>query len=202
MKGLGAVILAAGLSSRMGAYKPLMTIDGVSMLRRVYNEMQAAGADPIVVVTGHRHEDIEGHLAGLPVTFVHNPDYASTQQMDSLHLGLRALEGRCKRILVSPADVPLVEHETVKRLLACDGAFVRPVYHGKGGHPVVLDAVLIPLIQAFSGDGGLRGAIESAHISICDVPVEDRGVTLDNDTPQDFAALLQWHRTRLPKTEK
>lgn len=196
METLGAVILAAGLSSRMGAYKPLLTIDGVSMIRRVYDRMQAAGADPIVVVTGHRHGDIEQHLAGLGVTFVHNPAYANSQQLDSLRLGLRALKGRCQRILISPADVPLVEQETVARLLAQDGAFVRPVYHGLGGHPVVLSAALIDQIEAFSGDGGLRGAIVSAQVSICDVPVEDKGITLDNDTPQDFARLLQWNMAR------
>lgn len=196
MKTLGAVILAAGLSSRMGAYKPLMTIDGVSMIRHVYDGMRAAGADPVVVVTGHRREDIERHLSGLPVAFVHNPEYADSQQLDSLRLGLRALKGRCQRILISPADVPLVERDTVAKLLSCDGAFVRPVYCGQGGHPVVLDAALIPWIEAFSGDGGLRGAIESARVSVCDVPVEDRGVTLDNDTPQDFEALLQWHRAQ------
>lgn len=196
MKTLGAVILAAGLSSRMGAYKPLLTIDGVSMIRRIFDGMMTAGADPIVVVTGHRREEIERHLSGLPVTFVHNPEYAGSQQLDSLRLGLRALDGRCQRVLISPADVPLVERDTVAELLLRNGAFVRPVYHGQGGHPVVLDAGLIPWIEAFSGDGGLHGAIESAGVAVCDVPVEDRGVTLDSDTPQDFAALLQWHKAQ------
>lgn len=193
MNALGGVILAAGLSSRMGAYKPLLSIDGVSMIRHVYNRMQAAGADPIVVVTGYRREDIERHLAGLPVTFVHNPEYASTQQLDSLRLGLRALKGKCRRILVSPADVPLAAQETLTELLRHGGAFVRPSYHGAGGHPVVLDETLIPLLEAFQGNGGLRGAIESARIPICDIPVEDMGVTLDNDTPRDFQRLLAWH---------
>lgn len=196
MKALGAVILAAGLSSRMGHYKPLLCVDGISMIRHVYNSMRQTGADPIVIVTGYRREDIERHLAGLDITFVHNPDYAHTQQLDSLRLGLRALTGKCRRVLICPADVPLVAPETVAKLLKQEGAFIRPSYHGEKGHPVIMDAGLIGQVEAFRGEGGLRGAIESAHVSICDVPVEDRGTTLDNDTPQDFQQLLVWHHTK------
>jgi CTP:molybdopterin cytidylyltransferase MocA len=193
MKTLGGIILAAGLSSRMGDYKPLMEIDGVSLIRRVYNEMHFAGADPIVVVTGYRHEDIEKHLSGLNVTFVHNPDYATTQQLDSLKLGIAELSGKCHRIMISPADVPLVETETIKRLTESGGDFVRPVYHGKAGHPVIFDSSLADYISGYNGEGGLRGAIESANILTVDVTVEDKGVTLDSDTPQDFETLLKWH---------
>ncbi|MCD8341554.1 MAG: nucleotidyltransferase family protein [Clostridiales bacterium] len=194
MQQVGAVILAAGLSSRMGAYKPLLQIDGVSMIRRVYDAMSAAGADPIVVVTGYRHGDIEAHLRGLPVSFVHNPEFAHTQQLDSLRLGLDALKGRCRRVLISPADVPLVSRETVDALLRAEGDFIRPVYQGRPGHPVVLDAALIPALRRYNGDGGLRDAIEHSGAAICDVPVPDEGVALDADTPQDFQALLRWRQ--------
>ncbi|MCD8142107.1 MAG: nucleotidyltransferase family protein [Clostridiales bacterium] len=194
MEQTGAVILAAGLSSRMGAYKPLLQIDGVSMIRHVYDAMFSAGAEPIVVVTGYRHEDIEAHLYGLPVAFVHNPEYAHTQQLDSLRLGLRALKGRCQRVLISPADVPLVSQETVDALLRETGDFIRPVYQGKPGHPVVLNMALLPELERYSGGGGLRGAIECSGAVIRDVAVPDGGIALDADTPQDFEALLRWHR--------
>ena len=158
MERLGAVILAAGLSSRMGEFKPLLPIGGVSMIRRVVDLMRSAGAET-VVVTGYRHEALEAHLVGCGIRFVHNPDYRHTQMLDSLRLGLGALPAGCGRFLLSPADVPLVRPRTVRALLALDAPFVRPLYRGEPGHPVVFRAGLLPLIRSYSGSGGLGGLI-------------------------------------------
>lgn len=190
---LGAVVLAAGLSSRMGAFKPLLEIEGKSMLRRVVSIMEGAGAAPIVVVTGHRREEVEGHLRGSNALLVHNPHFRETQMLDSLLLGLDALEGRCARVLISPADVPLVRPETVRRVLEKEGRFVRPVHQGKHGHPVAMDFALAPLLRQYQGPGGLRGAMEAGGIAITDVPVDDMGVTLDADTEAEYANLLEYH---------
>lgn len=194
MEPLGGIILAAGLSSRMGRYKPLIEVQGRSMIGHVIDRMRTAGASPIVVVTGHRAQELRAQLAGEPVEFVYNPDYAHTQQLESLRLGLRALKGRCVRVLISPADVPAVRQETVSRLLAMEGDFIRPVYHGEVGHPVVLHAALIPYLMTYDGPGGLRGAIERSDYTLRELLVEDRGTVLDNDTPQDIERLLTWCR--------
>ena len=74
MSRLGGVILAAGLSSRMKQFKPLMMIDGKSMIRHVIDLMRGAGAETIVVVTGHNRARIEAHLANAGVLFAFNPD--------------------------------------------------------------------------------------------------------------------------------
>lgn len=192
---LAGVILAAGLSSRMGAFKPLLEIDGVSMVRRVVQRMQEAGADPVVVVTGHRRQELEAHLWNAGVEFVHNPDYASTQQFDSLRLALASLDGRCDRLLISPADIPLVQPETVAALLRTAGKFVRPVCRGRGGHPVLLSGDLIPILLDYSGPDGLRGAIRYSGCVVRNVTVEDGGVLMDNDTPEDFAKTLKWRKS-------
>lgn len=194
MEKLAGVILAAGLSSRMGAFKPLLEIDGVSMVRRVLGLMQGAGADPVVVVTGHRRRELEEHLRGDHVEFVHNPDYASTQQFDSLRLALARLEGRCGRLLVSPADIPLVQPESVEALLRTPGEFVRPVCKGRGGHPVLLSGSLIPTLLRYDGPDGLRGAMRHIGCTVQDVTVEDGGVLMDNDTPEDFAKTIEWSK--------
>lgn len=187
---LAGMILAAGLSSRMGAFKPLLEIGRQSMARRVVDLMQSAGADPVIVVTGYRHEELEAHLAGCGVRFVHNPDYASTQQLESLQLGLAALPGDCERVLVTPADIPLVRLDTVKRLLAAEGDFIRPRCGERTGHPVVLSAGLIPCLLRYDGPGGLKGAIQQSGCVIRDVPMDDPGVLMDNDTPADFRRTL------------
>ena len=189
MSKLGGVILAAGMSSRMKQFKPLMQVDGKSMIRHVVDLMHGAGAETVVVVTGHNRELIETHLQDAGVLFAFNPDYAHTQQLESLRIGLAALSGRADRILISPADVPLVSPETVQALLALKGDFVRPMYHGEAGHPVVLDAALIPMLMTYSGPGGLRGAVENSPCTLTELNVTDQATVLDNDTPEDFERL-------------
>ena len=189
MSKLGGVILAAGMSSRMKQFKPLMQVDGKSMIRHVVDLMHGVGAETVVVVTGHNRELIETHLKDAGVLFAFNPDYAHTQQLESLRIGLAALSGRADRILISPADVPLVSPETVQALLALKGDFVRPMYHGEAGHPVVLDAALIPMLMTYSGPGGLRGAVENSPCTLTELNVTDQATVLDNDTPEDFERL-------------
>lgn len=190
MKKLAGIILAAGLSSRMGAFKPLLEIGGWSMIRRVVELMQSVGAEPVIVVTGHRHRELEARLSGCGVRFVHNPDFASTQQLESLQLGLAALPKDCERVLVTPADIPLVRPDTVERLLAAEGDFIRPRFGGRTGHPVVLSAGLIPDLLRYDGPGGLKGAVARSDCAVRDIAVDDPGVLMDNDTPEDFRRTL------------
>lgn len=195
MNGLAGIVLAAGLSSRMGAFKPLMMVDGRTMIGRVIDMMRLAGASPVIVVTGCRREELEARLKDEGVVCVFNPDYASTQQLESLRIGLRALEGRAERIMISPADVPLVNPATVRTLRDMKGDFVRPVFRGEVGHPVFLSAAFIPYLMTYDGPGGLRGAMERNPACVLEeLSCDDRGTVLDNDTRSDFERLLEWHR--------
>ncbi len=197
MSRLAGIVLAAGLSSRMGAFKPLMEVDGRAMILRVIDGMRSAGASPVVVVTGHRRAELEAALAGEGVAFAFNPDYAVTQQLESLRVGLMAIGGRAERIMISPADVPLVSPATIARLAATPGDFVRPVWHGEVGHPVFLSSAFIPYLMTYDGPGGLRGAMERyPACDLRDVPCEDRGTVLDNDTRADFDRLLAWRKAQ------
>ena len=197
MSKLAGIILAAGLSSRMGEFKPLIRVNGETMIGRVIGMMRRCGASPIVVVTGHRHGELEQALSGEPeVELVFNPDYATTQQLESLRLALTVLTGRCDRVMISPADVPLVSDGTAALIRDTEGDFVRPVWHGEYGHPVFLGAEWFVYLQAYDGPGGLRGAMERSGCALVDLPVEDRGTVLDNDTPADLQRLLQWAERR------
>lgn len=194
MKGLAAVILAAGASSRMGQFKPLLMIDGQTMIERVTGSMQRAGASPVVLVTGYQAERLKAHLLGQDLIFVHNARYYETQMMDSLQMGLAALPTDTKRVLVALADMPLVKEGTIAALLATPGAFVRPVCDKKGGHPVLIDYTLYPHIKTYTGKGGLRGAVADSGVQVVDVPVDDQGVTLDSDTRAGYERLLKYNR--------
>ena len=187
---IGAVVAAAGLSSRMGAFKPLLPFDGVTVIERCIANLRAAGAAEIIVVTGHRCAELAEAVKDSGARCVHNPDYAATQMFDSLRLGLRALPGGCGAVLLTPGDVPLVKPETIRALLEAEGGFVCPVCGGRRGHPVALDANYIPALLAYSGDGGLRGAVAALGIPTTEAEVADDGMLRDLDTPADYEEVL------------
>lgn len=190
---LSGIIPAAGLSSRMGAFKPLMAVAGETMIERVIGMMRRAGAGPILVVTGHNREALEASLAGAAdVVCIYNPDYARTQQLESLRLAMARLEGLTQRVMISPADVPMVSDETVAAIRQVDADFVRPIYEGEYGHPVFLKAEWFDYLMKYEGPGGLRGAMERSGCRLVDLRVKDRGTVLDNDTPQDVERLMRW----------
>ncbi|MGI5963249.1 MAG: nucleotidyltransferase family protein [Lawsonibacter sp.] len=190
-----AIILAAGLSSRMGRFKPLLPVGTRSMIERVVGWLRESHVDFIVVVTGYQHMLLAQHLVQADVCLVHNPHYTCTQMLDSLRLGLEALPDQVDRVLVTPADLPLVRPSTVCTLLSTPGIFVRPCYQGQHGHPVGLDACLLEDIRLYTGPGGLRDAVYHLGIPCTDVPVNDPGVCLSPNTPSEYESLLKYFHT-------
>lgn len=189
-KSVCGVIAAAGLSSRMGAFKPLLPFDGSTVIRRCAENLLAAGASELVVVVGFRGGEIAAALADLDVTVKENPEYASSQMFDSLRLGLKTLQGDWSRVLLSPGDVPWVSPELIGDLLKAEAEFVCPVCGNRRGHPVVLSGARIPELLEYEGPGGLRGAVEALGLSSAFVETGEIGVTLDLDTPEDYQKLL------------
>lgn len=193
MKKTGAVVLAAGKSTRMGTFKPLLTIGRKSMIERIIEQMKAAGADPVVVVTGYKREVLEKHLENRDVILVHNKDYGANQMLDSLLIGLEAIKDCCGQVLVSPADAPVISRESAAAVQKAEGMFVRPVYHGEPGHPVRLDTDLLPVIKNYQGEGGLKGAMEKSGVKISEVSVDDPGTVMDVDTPEDYEKVRDYY---------
>ncbi len=72
-----AIVLAAGLSSRMRRFKPVLPYGGLSVIQSVIAVLRASSLDEIVVITGHEHDRLDEHLAGCPVRTIFNPDYAA-----------------------------------------------------------------------------------------------------------------------------
>lgn len=186
----GAVVLAAGLSSRMKEFKPMLRLGETTIIRQVVGTLRDTGVHPIVVVTGYKSETLRRHLAEEELLFVENPDYAATQMLDSVKLGLAALEGLCDRVLIQPGDIPLIRRETLGQLLAQPGKLVVPSCGGRRGHPLLVSSELLPLLRTYQGDRGLRGALEHLPAELEYLCVDDSGVLLDVDTPDDYSRLL------------
>ena len=198
---VGALIVAAGMSSRMGAFKPMLNIGTISVAQRVIATFHRAGIQKIVMVTGFHALELERHLSGSGVVFLRNENYETTQMFDSVKIGLQYLENKCDKVLFTPVDVPLFTAETIKKLLESDARLACPLCRGEKGHPLMLDNCLIPEILSDSGEQGLRGAASRCSAPIQYIPVEDYGTLCDADTPEDFAALVDYHNQQLVRAE-
>ena len=188
-----ALIVAAGMSSRMGDFKPLLNIGSISIAQRVVATFQQAGVEKIVMITGYNALLLEKHLSGNGIVFLRNEEYRTTQMFDSVKIGLRYLKDKCDRVLFTPVDIPLFTAATVRRLLETEAELACPAVSGETGHPTLIAASLFDRILADPGEQGLRGALERCGAELELIPVEDLGVLHDADTPEDYQALLQYH---------
>ena len=201
MMQIGAVIVAAGMSSRMGDFKPMLNIGSISIAQRIVATFHQAGVTKIAVVTGYNAPLLERHLSNSGLVFLRNEDYASTQMFDSAKIGLAYLRDKCERILFTPVDIPLFTAMTVTELIESGAELCCPVCEGRTGHPLMIASSLVDAILADSGEGGLQGAIARCGAEMLQIPVEDPGVLHDADTPADYKALLQFHNEQLIRPE-
>jgi molybdenum cofactor cytidylyltransferase len=184
---IGALILAAGYSSRMDGFKPLMTLGGKTLLAHSAGIFQSAGVTTVSVVTGHRCKEVEAEAARLGLGSIHNPEY-DRGMFSSVLRALQEMQ-QLDAFFILPVDIPLLYPSTIASLIeAFDGRSVLlPVFCGEQGHPPLIPGDVIPAIRNHNGEGGLRTILET--LPCLDIPVWDRGILMDADTPADFAAL-------------
>ncbi len=192
-----ALITAAGMSSRMGSFKPMLNIGSMSVAQRVIATFRQAGIERIVMVTGFNAPVLEKHLSTEGIIFLRNEKYASTQMFDSVRIGLDYLQDKCDSVLLTPVDIPLFTAKTVTSLLNSGEHLACPECDGQTGHPILIHASLIPGILKDSGERGLQGALERSGAEMVHVPVEDPGTLHDADTPEDYSKLLEYHNNQL-----
>jgi molybdenum cofactor cytidylyltransferase len=199
---IGAVVVAAGLSSRMGQFKPLMVLDGRPLLSHAIENLQAVGEiRPFVVVTGHRGDEVRGLVEDEPwIDVVHNARYEAGGMLSSVQAGVRAVAGKCDSFLVALGDHPLVRPETVALLLgtawATGAGVVKPVYRERGGHPVLVDSRLAGAILDLPAEATLKTFMQAASGRTAELAVDDPGVVMDVDTPDDYRAAEQLYFSR------
>ncbi|MGM9626851.1 MAG: NTP transferase domain-containing protein [Faecousia sp.] len=192
-----ALIVAAGMSSRMGDFKPMLSIGSITIAQRVIATFHQAGIEKIVMVTGYQAVTLERHLSGSGVIFLRNDRYETTQMFDSVKIGLEYLMDKCDRVLFTPVDVPLFTAGTVRKLLDSGAALACPVCDGQQGHPLLISAALLPKILADCGEQGLKGAVSRCGAALTAVAVNDPGTLRDADTPEDYSALVEYHNSQL-----
>ena len=195
--GVVAIVLAAGRGTRFGeSPKLLAMLNGKPLVHHAVEIALAAGL-PTLIVLGHREAEIRAALADVPVTFVSNPAYAEGLST-SLKAGFAALPASATGAIVLLGDMPLLTRELLDRLIAAwtdagHPSAVIPVARERRGNPVLLSRRLSADIAALTGDSGAGPLLRSLD-DILELPIEEPGVLLDIDTPEDWDRAEAMHR--------
>ena len=185
------LVLAAGLSRRMGEFKPLLPFRGKTLIENTIDSILSSGAHQVVVVTGHRADELEAVLSEKyegRVILTRNHEFATSDMLHSIQIGCAAMP-ECDAFFLLPGDMPVVESATFRKVLAQrDGTLgvIFPTLDGYRKHPPLVDYRLIPRILNFHGDGGLRRFWQEQEALITTVSVDDGGVWVDLDTQEDY----------------
>lgn len=187
-KVITAIVLAAGGSSRMGEPKPLVSLGGQPLLSRVLSSIAGSKVDETVVVLGSASERVRGEVPLNGARAVENPKFADGMST-SLRAGVAALAPEAEAFFVVLGDEPFVRSETFDALIAArdrtHARIVLPVYEGVRGNPVLIDRSLADEVEELVGDRGCRALRLRHPEETAEIPVDDPGVVIDLDTPDD-----------------
>jgi len=188
-----AILLAAGQSRRMGALKPLLPFGDKTVIESCLDYLQQGGVETIVVVLGHRADEIREKLKGRSVIFALNPDPES-EMGASIAAGVQALPEASRATLIALVDHPAVPPTVVATLIENwqqGSRLIAPTWNGRGGHPVLVDLKFKPELLNLDATGGLRALFDSHQTDVARVPVDSPYIARDMDTWDDYLTLHQ-----------
>jgi molybdenum cofactor cytidylyltransferase len=196
MKAAG-LISVAGQSLRMGAFKPLLPIDGKPMIARTADVFLRAGVPDLFVVVGKRGDEVISALSGRNTRFLWNTAYETTDMFASVQIGLDAIrrEGGFDAAFILPGDMPAVPPDLLaalmEELLTGGWDVVFPSTGARRLHPPLVRANCFDRLIAYTGGDGMRGAFREAGLNIGYVVTADAGCLMDADTPEEFARVQE-----------
>lgn len=200
-----AILLAAGLSKRLGRNKLLLPLGDETVLRKTAKAVLASAASEVILVTGHEEAAVKQAVEGLDVHLTHNPRYAEGQST-SMIAGIEAAREEACAYLFVLGDQPLLTPGIVNDLISLyeasrpDALVAAPVFEGRRGNPTLFSASLRDELLQASGDAGGRGIIRRLEtespeqIVFHRLPNDD--IFLDIDTEEDYERMLR----KFPKT--
>ncbi len=192
---VAAIVLAAGMSSRMGKLKVLLPWGKQTVLDAIIRQLHIARLNEIVVVTGHDGDRVARRAAQYTAAIAHNPDYASGEMLSSLQAGLRMLDSRVRAALVVLGDQPQIRSHVVARVLDAYARescrLVIPSFQMRRGHPVLFDRSLWKDLLELPPGGMPRDVVNANQDEIAYVNVNTDSILRDIDTPEDYLAALR-----------
>jgi molybdenum cofactor cytidylyltransferase len=186
---IGAVILSAGESSRMGRPKALLPINGQTFIEKIVGALKQTSVGKIIVVLGHSAAEMKRRIEHLPVEILINSDY-KLGQLSSLQVAVRDLEktADCDGMLVHLVDHPYIDAKLVENMIdrfrATGKLIVVPLHGTRRGHPVLFSRKLFGELLTAPMDEGAKAVVNAHRDDTLEIDTEDVGITLDIDTPE------------------
>ena len=189
MPAVSAVLTAAGLSSRMGRPKPLLEWRGATLVEYQVRVLLEAGASEVVVVLGHRAEEVVELVDRAGGRYVVNERYAEGRT-SSIKAGLAAVSTDVNEIVLMGVDqprTPEIVSRVIEAHLEAGALLTSPRYQGRGGHPLIFSVRLLPELMLISeANQGLREVFECHRSEINEVRFENPIIRLDLNTPEAY----------------
>ncbi|HCR72340.1 MAG TPA: putative selenium-dependent hydroxylase accessory protein YqeC [Anaerolineae bacterium] len=185
------VILAAGDSTRFGSPKQLLDWKGKPFVRHIVETALQAGLEPVLVITGIHHAEIESCLKDLPVEVIHNSNYKNGQS-ESIKLGIQSLPNNIGANIFLLADQPQIPVEVIKALKERHSETLSPiiaplVLEERRANPVLFDKDTFPDLLQLTGDVGGRAIFDKHKVDY--LPWHDDILIFDVDTKEDYERL-------------
>jgi len=188
---IGAVVLAAGMSRRMGQPKVLLPwTKHKTIIEHIIDQLTLARLQNITVVTGNRAGEVRQLATRAGANVAHNAEFATGEMLSSLKAGLQAMPPYVSAALVVLGDQPRIQPKVITQVLTAyaegQGDIVAPSYQMRRGHPILIDREFWPEILALPSDGAPRDVIERHKDRIAYVTVDTDSILRDVDTQQDY----------------
>ena len=193
MQNIAAILLTAGQSRRMGAFKPLLPFGNQTVAQSCLNYLLQGGVETVIAVLGHRADELKSHLDHPAVRFAYNPDPAS-EMSTSIEIGIKQVPENASAVFIALVDYPAVPSSVVSSLIVewSKGAMlVKPTWQGRGGHPVLVDLTLRNELQNLDPVAGLKSVFEKHAGDVRRLEVKSPYVAWDIDTWDDYSALYR-----------
>ena len=177
----------------MGAFKPLLPFGKQTVIESTIAYLRKGGVETIVVVLGHRADDLRAHLANLPVSFALNPD-PNTEMTASITVGLQKISEYEEATLIALADHPAVPPSVVSTLISewqNGSQLLIPTWQNRGGHPVLIDLRYRTELDNLDPQRGLKSLFDAHPNEVKRIPVDSPFIARDMDTWDDYQALHQ-----------
>lgn len=190
LKNIGAVILAAGRSSRMGQPKMTLPWGNTTVIGKVVSSFLKTGIIDIVVVTGGAHQQTEQALNNFPVKMIYNPVFAEKEMLVSLQMGIKHLDKTTRAFFIALGDHPQIDskiiHQMIDIYLTEQVTIIVPSYQMKRGHPWLVCYEMGLDLLAVDETSSLRDFLNQNHQLIRYLNVNSPGVLKDLDTPEEY----------------
>ena len=192
---IAGLVLAAGLSRRMGSNKLLLAFGERTVLGQIVSVLQNCPLDAIIVVTGHERDKLEAAFdqASPSLRFVYNLNYANGDMLSSIQAGLAAMPDDCEAALVVLGDQPRIQKRIVEQVVAAHepGQVVIPSHGRHGGHPILIDRACWPEILALPPGASLRTVWRAHPDWRRYLHVDTDSILRDMDTPEDYHRMIE-----------